>query len=747
MRVIGRLLVALVVFVVVFSSASASAGEPIRLWHAFRGKEEEALTQLVRAWSAESHVEVETLALAHDSFAAKLEAAIPLGEGPHLFIDAHERIGSFLERNLLAPVGDAYEAGAFAGQAEAAVTVDGQIYGVPLSQKTLVLYYRTDWVKSPPKTLGAMSEVLTRPRKEGELLFAYASHDVYQHAALLHAFGGRLLTDDDEFGFVGPEAVASIELVRDLTAKRLIPEAADGAVVKKLFATGAVPFVIDGPWLASDLGADVPYGVAPLPIVEATGRPLAGLLTIESVMMSKDGAASAGARGLARYLASAEAAALRIRLARSVPARQDVAIPADDIFVTACAEQAKRAVLMPKSVAMRAVWEPAKKALKKALQGTAPIPEALTEAKQRFDNVRRPLPPRRSPTLLLLAVGGFCLLGAWQLVRRARDASFRRELSASVPAYKYVAHAVIAIGLLVFVPLLAGASISLFAGPPGSQYYVGSANFVQILTARGGPLFATGSFYFVLAVTVLWTVVNLAFHLGIGMALGVLLSRQSLKLRGVYRVLLIIPWAVPSYVTALAWKGMFHQQFGAVTALTNTIGEVLGLTIEPIAWFAQFSTAFAANAATNIWLGFPFMMVVTIAALTSVPKDVIEAAEVDGATRWQRFSLVTFPIIRPSMIPAAVLGAVWTFNMFNVVFLVSGGEPDGQTDILVSEAYRWAFTRQAQYGYAAAYAVLIFVLLFGVTRIGEWRNKRQRPAPAPTDPVGGADEERVEVLA
>jgi arabinogalactan oligomer/maltooligosaccharide transport system permease protein len=80
---------------------------------------------------------------------------------------------------------------------------------------------------------------------------------------------------------------------------------------------------------------------------------------------------------------------------------------------------------------------------------------------------------------------------------------------------------------------------------------------------------------------------------------------------------------------------------------------------------------------------------------------------------------VTLPLLRPALLPAVVLGAVWTFNMFNVVFLVSGGEPDGQTDILVSEAYRWAFTRDAQYGYAAAYAVLIFLLLFGSSRAFE----------------------------
>jgi arabinogalactan oligomer/maltooligosaccharide transport system permease protein len=111
------------------------------------------------------------------------------------------------------------------------------------------------------------------------------------------------------------------------------------------------------------------------------------------------------------------------------------------------------------------------------------------------------------------------------------------------------------------------------------------------------------------------------------------------------------------------------------------------------------------------------MMVVTLGALTSIPKDVLEAAEVDGATRWQRFRLVTFPLLKPMLLPSVVLGAVWTFNMFNVIFLVSGGEPDGTTDILVSEAYRWAFTRDAQYGYAAAYAVLIFFLLVFGTRL------------------------------
>jgi arabinogalactan oligomer/maltooligosaccharide transport system permease protein len=137
--------------------------------------------------------------------------------------------------------------------------------------------------------------------------------------------------------------------------------------------------------------------------------------------------------------------------------------------------------------------------------------------------------------------------------------------------------------------------------------------------------------------------------------------------------------------------------------------------------------------------------VVTLGALARIPREIEEAAELDGASRWQRLRHVVLPLLWPALLPSVLLGAVWTFNMFNVVFLVSGGEPDGQTDILVSEAYRWAFTREARYGYAAAYSVLIFVLLSGITRLPNlvawWRARRRAQrlgALAPAAAAGGA---------
>jgi arabinogalactan oligomer/maltooligosaccharide transport system permease protein len=712
---LARLVILLVVPLVWLVGGAARAAEPIRLWHAYRGGEEAALAEALAEFDA---APIETLAVPYDAFGSKLATAIPLGDGPHLFIDSHERLGDYRRRRLIAPVGDALEADVFDAVALAAVQQDGQAWAVPLSRKSVALYVNTALVQEVPPTLeGILALAPTLP--PGVYPYAYEVKKAYSHAPILHAFGGRMLGDDDGFGFVGSEAEASLVFVKALVDRGVVPGNADGALVTNLFRSGQAAFVASGPWLAADLGDAVPYRVQPLPVLEATGQPLRPFLTVEGVMLSPLGAERPEVRALARHLAGAAAARVRQRLARSVTARTDVPAPEGDPLLAAFAEQAALAIPMPSSPAMRATFEPCDRAIGKVLRGQAEPAAALEEARRRFDDVRRPPPPAASPVPVLAILGGLCLWGALLLVQRARRPELRERLRRSLPAYRYVAHAVIAVGVLVILPLVVGAGTAFFAGPAGEVQYVGLANFVEILTARGGALLGTGSFYTVLLVTLLWTIVNVAFHLGIGLAVGLLLSRPLLRLRAVYRVLLIIPWAVPSYVTALAWKGMFDQQYGAITGVVLWLNDAFGLSVEPIAWFSSFTTAFTANAATNIWLGFPFMMVVTIGALTAVPKDVLEAAEVDGASRWQRLTQVVLPMIRPVLAPSVTLGAIWTFNMFNVVFLVSGGEPDGTTDILVSEAYRWAFTREAQYGYAAAYAVLIFFLLLLGTRVLE----------------------------
>jgi len=676
--------------------------DTVVVWHAYRGDEERAIEDVARAFEREHPgARVELLSVPFDAYLAKLEAAAPRGHGPDVFVDAHTRLGAYRETRVVAKT----PPGTFDARDFDETSVDALGgYGVPLSKKCVALWVDADLLPEPPRALEDLEHAKLPP---GVFPLAYEADVAYYHAPVLAAFGGRILGDDGSYAFDGDAGARSLELVARLTREHVIPEEPNGALVTQLFVSHKAAAVIDGPWLRADLGDKVRYRVAPLPSID--GAPMRPLLTVEAAMLTPRGASHALALDFLRFVASHEAAVTLATVGHQVVARSDAwADPAvaRDATLVAFHEAAKNAIASPTSARMQSAWVPTDEAIKKVLRG-GDARAALAESHARFDDAVKPPPPPASPAPALLVFGALLLFAAWRIVRNTRIS----ELRASLPAYRYTAHAFVVVVVLVVLPLLAGAATSLFTGTRDAPRYVGFANYVAILTARGGALLGHGSFYLTLLVTVLWTVLNVFFHVAIGVLLGVVLSRPAMKLRGAYRALLVLPWAVPSYVTALAWKGMFHRQFGAVNALLAFVH------VEPVSWFSKFSTALTANVATNVWLGFPFMMVVTLGALTSIPKEVLEAAEVDGCTRTQRFFRVTLPLLRPALLPAVVLGAIWTFNMFNVVFLVSGGEPDGSTDILVSDAYRWAFTRDAQYGYAAAYAVLIFGLLWLMTRV------------------------------
>ena len=719
-----RTFVAFLALVLAFVALPGCQEPPrgVVVWHPYRGGEQKALEKIAARFEAERHVQVTLLAIPYEAYLSKLEAAIPRGNGPDVFLGPHNRLGEYLLHGLVAPAGDAFpdpDLESYEPATVAAITHDGKRWAVPLASKCIALYVNTDLLPTPPRSMGEIA-AKKEGLDKGVWPLVYESQSVYFHAAILHAYGGTLFANE-QFAMVGPAAEKSLDKARELTAKGIVPQEPSGDLVKQLFASGKAATAISGPWLAGDLesvGGRLHYEVVPLPEIDGAGR-MRPYLTVEGAFLTGEGSRSEAARALARMLGSESAARERAETGKQVVATRSfwtseaAAAPAMKVL-RAFHEASNDAMPMPVSIAMNPVWVPAEDALKKVIRGAESPKTALDEAKARYVDVMRPPPPSPSPAPLIALLGFALLAIAFYAVRRARRPGFRQELRASKPAYKYVIHSVLTILVLVVLPLLAGTVTSFFAGTRDNPQFVGFTNYVEILTVRGKPFvewLSHGSFYVTLLVTVLWTVVNVVAHVGLGLVLGILLARPYLRLRAFYRVLLILPWAVPSYVTALAWKGMFHRQFGAVNAILVALGA------EPISWFAKFSTAFTANVATNVWLGFPFMMVVVMGALTSIPKDVLEAAEVDGATRWQAFRLVTLPLLRPTLLPAVVLGSVWTFNMFNVVFLVSGGEPDGKTDILVSEAYRWAFARNAQFGYAAAYAVIIFGLLALMTRV------------------------------
>ena len=231
-------------------------------------------------------------------------------------------------------------------------------------------------------------------------------------------------------------------------------------------------------------------------------------------------------------------------------------------------------------------------------------------------------------------------------------------------------------------------------------------------------VFREPHFWTVLFKTVVWTAVNITFHVGLGVFLAVLLHQKYVRGKGAWRVLLILPWALPQYITALTWRGMFNYEYGAVNlALVKFLG------MSPVAWLTSPFEAFVAAILTNVWLGFPFMMVVAFGALQSIPEELYEAADVDGASAWRKFWSVTAPLLRPVMIPAITLGVVWTFNNINVVWLVTnGGEPNDQTHILVSYVYEAAFTMY-RFSWAAAISMIIFFILFVFTQVLLQRTK------------------------
>jgi arabinogalactan oligomer/maltooligosaccharide transport system permease protein len=293
----------------------------------------------------------------------------------------------------------------------------------------------------------------------------------------------------------------------------------------------------------------------------------------------------------------------------------------------------------------------------------------------------------------------------------------RETLSEFRHAYLYVTPAMVGMLVLVFFPFIYGITLS-FTGQtifntnqPLTELWVGLQNYIDILgsfdvakrTAEGWVI-NYQNFYWTLFITICWTVSNVAVGVGLGMVLALALNTPGLKGKAIYRVLLILPWAIPNYITALIWKALFHQQFGAINQGIQMFGG------EPVAWFDGVFSSFITGLATNGWLSFPFMMVVILGGLQSISADMYEAATVEGATRRQQFWSITLPLLKPTLVPAVILSVVWTFNMFNVIYLVSGGEPAGANEILITKAYKIAF-EEYRYAYSAAYSTVIFLIL------------------------------------
>jgi arabinogalactan oligomer/maltooligosaccharide transport system permease protein len=251
----------------------------------------------------------------------------------------------------------------------------------------------------------------------------------------------------------------------------------------------------------------------------------------------------------------------------------------------------------------------------------------------------------------------------------------------------------------------------------GEADWIGLDNYERILRNRVAlPNF---DFWRILVFNFTWTIANVVFHVVIGVAVAVLLNRKRVIGRRVFRAMFVIPWAMPPLVVATIWRNMFDTQFGAINLLLKQIGlsgdiDWLNSTNPPIDFLSFLPLAFYAVLIANIWLGWPFMMVIATGALQSIPGDLYEAAHVDGASRWKQFWDITVPLIRPAMVPAIMYGTILTFNQFNIIYFISNGGPLGKTEILVTQAFRLV-NPNGLYGLAAAFSIMVFFILLVMT--------------------------------
>lgn len=272
-------------------------------------------------------------------------------------------------------------------------------------------------------------------------------------------------------------------------------------------------------------------------------------------------------------------------------------------------------------------------------------------------------------------------------------------------SYLWSSPSLILICLIVIFPILYTGYISL---TNMNVYHWFTYDVIGLENYKEALLVFDSGFIPALLLTILWTIVNMVLQLVIAYLLAGLLNTKGLKLKNIYRTLLIFPWAMPGYVSILLWKtGMFNSQFGLLNQWMGRLG------LEPVKWLANDVSAFICCTIVNLWLALPFMITIIDGALQSVDQSYYESALLDGAGWLQRTLYITIPSIKPIIAPSVVITIFTTFKQFDVIYLMTqqaGAKTGAHIHTILTYAYENAFITN-NYGYSSAVSMIIFVIL------------------------------------
>jgi len=263
---------------------------------------------------------------------------------------------------------------------------------------------------------------------------------------------------------------------------------------------------------------------------------------------------------------------------------------------------------------------------------------------------------------------------------------------------------------LLFAVSLAFTNYDLYHSPPKNLVdWVGFDNFVKLATV---PMW-NRSFFGVFSWTLVWTVCSTSLQIGVGLLLALFVNDKRIRFKKLIRTILILPWAVPNFVSILIFSALFNDTFGAIN---RSIVKRLGM--EAIPWLTDPIYTKIALIAIQAWLGFPFLFALFTGVLQSISSEWYEAADVDGGSRWQKFRHITLPHVLFATGPLLIIQYTSNFNNFNIIYLFNGGGPAvrgqtaGGTDILISWVYKLTFTSN-NYSMAAAVSLLIGLVVIG----------------------------------